>query len=91
MSAEQLCTILTWNNTSSATEASNNIGHQVAIQVWRDKHIKLLRLAHQLHAGVVYNDLRSLDHGILLGYLSELLQHNNHHIVDCFNDSGNSI
>lgn len=65
---------LTWNNASAPTEAGDNVGHQVAVQVGRDQHIKLVRPAHKLHAGVVHNDLRGLDHGVLLGDFPELLR-----------------
>lgn len=43
----------------------HDVCDQVAVQVWRDHDVKLVRPADQLHAGVVHNHLGVLDVGVL--------------------------
>ena len=41
---------LTWSDACTTCEAAGNVGDKVTIQVRRDQHIKLLGVAHELHA-----------------------------------------
>lgn len=41
---------LTWSDACTTCEAAGNVGDKVTIQVGRDQHIELLRVAHKLHA-----------------------------------------
>jgi hypothetical protein len=60
-------------------------GEQLTVEVRRDHHIKLVRLADELHAGVVHNHLLKLNAGEAGGDLAHGLEE---HAVSELHDVG---
>ena len=48
--------VFTWSDACTTCEAAGNVGDKVTIQVRRDQHIKLLGMAHELHACIFGRD-----------------------------------
>ena len=53
-----------------ADKARGEIAHDVAIEIGQEQHVELLRIEHDLHAGVVYDEFLVFDVGILWGYVA---------------------
>ena len=48
--------VFTWSDACTTCEAAGNVGDKVTIQIRRDQHIKLLGMAHELHACILGRD-----------------------------------
>ena len=62
------------DDAEAADEAGGEVAHHVAVEIWKQQHVKLLRIQHHLHAGVVHDHLFVLDVGILRRDVADGLQ-----------------
>ncbi len=51
-----------------ADEPRRQVAHDVAVKICQQQHVKLLRIEHHLHAGIVDNQLFVFDVRILRGH-----------------------
>src|SRR5256884_735593 len=58
--------IRAWNKAEASHESGAQVGNDVAVKVFHHKHVVLIRIHDQLHAGVVYNVLAVGNLGIFL-------------------------
>ena len=50
-----------WNESETADQTAAEVGEDVSLQVLHDHHVKLVRVHHELHAGVVDDLVIALD------------------------------
>ncbi len=55
------------HHAQAADQPRRQIAHDVPVKIRQQKHVKLLRIHHDLHAGVVDDEFLVLDIGILFG------------------------
>mmetsp|Transcript_27168 Transcript_27168/g.80598 ORF Transcript_27168/g.80598 Transcript_27168/m.80598 type:complete len:204 (-) Transcript_27168:462-1073(-) len=58
----------------ATAQSGDDVGREVAVQVWCDHDVKLVGVGHQLHARVVDNHLLKLDVGEVLRDLAHRLE-----------------
>ena len=62
------------HETESANESRAEIRNDVAVQILHQKHVVLIRVHHELHAGVVNNVFAVSDLGVFFGNVARTPQ-----------------
>ncbi len=62
------------NNAEAAHQPRSQVRDDVAVEIFQQKHIELLRIHDQLHAGVVHDLLILFDVGIVAGDAAETIE-----------------